>query len=201
MKKFLIVSLTLIFSYMSALAQLPPPDILSKMVIATINIDKARCDYDCYLVRFNKGATSLHDRLRSLDYKASELDYSVDDFMMSLNANEQGYLFHSYKDNDRCGESFRQFLKRHKIKLPCSVLIIWVSSSEDGIVDIGCTSTHYLRRRLGKFLVSVNYDSDCIYTWKYDSINNRYEIISIDHHKFQDNEGLGISVECSNSGF
>lgn len=197
MKKNLIVSLTLIFSYMSALAQLPPPDILSKMVIATINIDKARCDYDCYSVRFNKGATSLHYRLSGLD-KASELDYSVDDFMMSLNANEQGYLFHSYKVNDRYGEAFRQFKKRHKIKLPCSVLIIWVSSSEDGIVDIGCTSTHYLRRRLGKFLASVDYDSDCIYTWKYDSINNRYEIISINHHKFQDIEGLGISVECSN---
>ena len=168
------------------------------MVIASINIDKARCDYDCYLVRFNKGATSLHSRLSSLDYKASELDYSVDDFMMSLNANEQGYLFHTDKDNDKCGESFRQFLKKHKIKLPCSVLIIWVLSSENGIVNIGSTSTQYLKRRLGKFLVSVNYDSDCIYTWKYDSINNRYEIISIDHHKFQDIEGLGISVECSN---
>ena len=198
MKKFLIISLSLILSYVSSYAQLPPPDILSKMVIATINIDKARCDYDCYLVRFNKGATSLHDRLSSLDYKASELDYSVDDFMMSLNANEQGYLFHTDKDDDKCGEPFRQFQKKHKIKLPCSVLIIWVLSSENGIVNIGCTSTQYLKRRLGKFLVSVNYDSDCIYTWKYDSINNRYEIISIDHHKFQDIEGLGISVECSN---
>lgn len=198
MKKFLIISLSLILSYVSSYAQLPPPDILSKMVIASINIDKARCDYDCYLVQFNKGATSLHDRLSGLYYKASELDYSVDDFMMNLNANEQGYLFHTDKDDDKCGESFRQFLKKHKIKLPCSVLIIWVLSSENGIVNIGCTSTQYLKRRLGKFLVSVNYDSDCIYTWKYDSINNRYEIISIDHHKFQDIEGLGISVECSN---
>lgn len=198
MKKFLIISLSLILSYVSSYAQLPPPDILTKMVIASINIDKARCDYDCYLVRFNKGATSLHDRLSSLDYKASELDYSVDDFIMNLNANEQGYLFHTDKDDDKCGESFRQFLKKHKIKLPCSVLIIWVLSSENGIVNIGSTSTQYLKRRLGKFLVSVNYDSDCIYTWEYDSINNRYEIISIDHHKFQDIEGLGISVECSN---
>lgn len=156
-----------------ACAQLPMPDVLSKMIIESINLDKYNGDADCYHIQFRECDT-IADML--CYGEEGEAYYPVDGLMGQLEKNNSGYIFYSDAVENSEYKSLRQLMRKHKIRHPAKVVKVCVSATSDDEVSILLFPQFYERNR-GK--IAVSGDLANRYLWAYDGSQHRYDITHI----------------------
>lgn len=166
MKKILLL-LVGIFSIVAVRAQMPHPDVLSDMIIKTLETRDWFSNYKFYTICF---------KYDGIEYPAEELDADITNRLMrQLNKKSPNYRFRYAAPHRHELESIRKYTKRNRFKLPCSVMYIWIELSDSHEIHIFAEP-----RRLNPAWKRVTFMlSDGVsFTWDYNPTHSRYEIVN-----------------------
>lgn len=165
MKKILLL-LVGIFSIVAVRAQMPHPDVLSDMILKTLETRSWLSNYECYTICF---------KYDGITYPAKELDaITVDELMYQLNKKNQHYRFRYSAPYHSELESIRNYLKLHGFKLPCTTLYLFIEFTDGHETHI------YAEPRTinswWKYADAIIGDGiSC--TWDYNFEYSRYEVV------------------------
>ena len=116
--KRLLLLLVGIFSIVAVRAQMPHPDVLSDMIIKTLETRDWFSNYEFYTICF---------KYDGIEYPGEELDADITNGLMrQLNKKSSHYRFRYSAPDRHESESIRKYAKKHHIKLPCSVMYLWI---------------------------------------------------------------------------
>lgn len=165
--KRLLLLLVGIFSIVAVRAQMPHPDVLSDMIIKTLETRDWFSNYEFYTICF---------KYDGIEYPAEELNADIiNGLMRQLNKKSPNYRFRYAAPYRHESESIRKYAKKHHIKLPCSVMYLWIE-----LTDSHETHIFAEPRRLNPawkratFMLS---DGES-FTWDYNPTRSRYEIVN-----------------------
>ena len=187
MKKILLL-LVGIFSIVAVRAQMPHPDVLSDMIIKTLETRDWFSNYEFYTICF---------KYDGIKYPGEELDADITNGLMrQLNKKSSHYRFRYSAPDRHESESIRKYAKKHHIKLPCSVMYLWIE-----LTDSHETHIFAEPRRLNPawkratFMLS---DGES-FTWDYNFARSRYEIVNT-ANKRNWNDSTKYRFESTNLG-
>ena len=166
MKKILLL-LVGIFSIVAVRAQMPHPDVLSDMIIKTLETRGWFSNYKFYTICF---------KYDGIEYPAEELDADITNGLMrQLNKKSPNYRFRYAAPHRHELESIRKYTRRNRFKLPCSVMYIWIELSDSHETHIFAEP-----RRLNPAWKRATFMlSDGVsFTWDYNPTRSRYEIVN-----------------------
>ena len=167
--KRLLLLLVGIFSIVAVRAQMPHPDVLSSIILKTLEARVACDEYACYTIYF---------KYDGIVYPASELDaVTVDELAFQLNKRGPHRRFrHAAAPCYREEESLLKFAKRHNIQLPCNVLYIGIELT-DGLKTHIYTQSDTLRYNANWKWTPYRISESERCTWDYNFADSRYEIV------------------------
>jgi hypothetical protein len=167
--KRLLLLLVGIFSIVAVQAQMPHPDVLSSMILKTLEAREACDEYACYTIYF---------KYDGIVYPASELDaVTVDELVFQLKKRSPHRRFrHAAAPCYREEESLLKFAKRHNIQLPCNVLYIGIELTE-GLKTHIYTQSDTLRYNANWEWTPYRINKSERCTWDYNFADSRYEIV------------------------
>lgn len=165
--KRLLLLLVGIFSIVAVRAQMPHPDVLSDMIIKTLETRDWFSNYESYTICF---------KYDGIEYPGEELDADIiNGLMRQLNKKSPNYRFRYAAPYRHESESIRKYTRRNRIKLPCGVMYLWIE-----LTDSHETHIFAEPRRLNPawkratFMLS---DGES-FTWDYNPTRSRYEIVN-----------------------
>ena len=167
--KRLLLLLVGIFSIVAVRAQMPHPDVLSSIILKTLEAREACDEYACYTIYF---------KYDGIVYPASELDaVTVDELAFQLKERGPHRRFrHAAAPCYREEESLLKFAKRHNIQLPCNVLYIGIELT-DGLKTHIYTQSDTLRYNANWKWTPYRISESERCTWDYNFADSRYEIV------------------------
>ena len=167
--KRLLLLLVGIFSIVAVRAQMPHPDVLSSIILKTLEARVACDEYACYTIYF---------KYDGIVYPASELDaVTVDELAFQLKERSPHCRFrHAAAPCYREEESLLKFAKRHNIQLPCNVLYIGIELTE-GLKTHIYTQSDTLRYNANWKWTPYRISESQRCTWDYNFADSRYEIV------------------------
>lgn len=187
MKKILLLFVG-IFSIVAVRAQMPHPDVLSDMIIKTLEARHWYSNYDFYTICF---------KYDGIEYPGEELDADItNELMRQLKKKSPQYRFRYVAPHRHELESRRKYTRRNRIKLPCSVMYLWIE-----LTDSHETHIFVQPRRLNPawkratFMLS---DGES-FTWDYNPTRSRYEIVNT-ANKRNWNDSTKYRFESTNLG-
>ena len=154
---------------MASRAQMPHPDVLSSIILKTLEAREACDEYACYTIYF---------KYDGIVYPASELDaVTVDELALQLKKRSPHHRFrHAAAPCYREEESLLKFAKRHNIQLPCNVLYIGIELTE-GLKTHIYTQSDTLRYNANWKWTPYRISESERCTWDYNFADSRYEIV------------------------
>ena len=167
MKKILLLFVG-IFSIVAVRAEMPHPDVLSDMIIKTLETRHRFSNYEFYTICF---------KYDGIEYPAEELDADITNGLMrQLKKKSPQYRFRYVAPHRHELESRRKYTRRNRIKLPCSVIYLWIE-----LTDSHETHIFVQPRRLNpawKLATFMLSDGGECFTWDYNPTRSRYEIVN-----------------------
>ena len=122
MKRLLLLIVVVIFSATASRAQMPHPDVLSDMIIKTLETRHWFSNYEFYTICF---------KYDGIEYPGEELNPDITNGLMrQLNKKSPNYRFRYAAPYRHELESIRKYAKKHHIKLPCSVMYLWIELTD-----------------------------------------------------------------------
>lgn len=186
--KRLLLLLVGIFSIVAVRAQMPHPDVLSDMIIKTLETRDWFSNYESYTICF---------KYDGIEYPAEELNADIiNGLMRQLNKKSPNYRFRYAAPYRHESESIRKYTRRNRIKLPCCVMYLWIE-----LTDSHETHIFAEPRRLNPawkratFMLS---DGES-FTWNYNFARSRYEIVNT-ANKRNWNDSTKYRFESTNLG-
>ena len=165
--KRLLLLLVGIFSIVAVRAQMPHPDVLSDMIIKTLETRHWFSNYEFYTICF---------KYDGIEYPAEELNADITNGLMrQLNKKSPNYRFRYAAPYRHELESIRKYTRRNRIKLPCCVMYLWIE-----LTDSHETHIFAEPRRLNPAWKRATFMlSDGVsFTWDYNPTRSRYEIVN-----------------------